>query len=115
MVVAQGRLPLTASWEACATRRRSSGSFRESGNHFSIPQEGAGPGFFAGTTLRMRSTIESRSAVARRPHRFGMMIGQLFLVLAHLLVDLVDQRVDGGVHVRGGCDGVQLAAGFLGS
>ena len=46
---AQRRLPLTASWEACATRRRSSGSSRESGNHFSIAQGGAGSRLFAGT------------------------------------------------------------------
>ena len=48
----------------------------------------------------------------RRPRRrsAGMVVGQLFLVLDHAAVELVGQRVDGGIHVAVDRIGMDAAA-----
>src|SRR6185312_11717885 len=79
----------------------------KAGIHFDFGRRSKWVPAFAGTTEL------GDSAVPRGAHRLGVMIGQLFLVLLHLLVDFVDERVDRRVHVRRGRVRVQRAGGFL--
>src|SRR5271165_1744486 len=58
--------------------------------------------------IDMELTLRNLRRQARLDDVLGMVVGGLFFVFLHAAIELVGQGIDGGIHVRFSCIGIDL-------